>query len=208
MLFITTPDRPIVSRMTSTPLDDPWAEQDLPPELPLGVIYQSLVSYRNLPSISQWGYQFDGDKLAGYCPIPSEILSVLALPLADSLLHLSLLNSTYQIPSAIAKWAENIVLVHLDGSARISSTRNNKLHRQALLRPRQSVTLAAHHITRYQIRLRATRPILTLMFAALRSDVVTKYLRRVPTLPPFLTIKLQQAVDQLSEVHSTSALSG
>ena len=43
------------------------------------------------------------------------------------------------------------------------------------------------------------------MFAALRSNVVTKSLKRVPTLPPFLTIKLQREVEQLSKVRCATA---
>ena len=152
------------------------------------IIHQSLSPYRHLQSISQWGYQFDGDKLAGYRPIPSEIFSVLALPLADSLLHLSLITSAYQVSPTVARWADSIIFIHLEGSALLSGARDGRLHRQASLRPLQSVTLSIQHFTRYRIRLTAAQPVVTLMFAALRSDVVTKYLKRVPTFPPFVTI--------------------
>ena len=104
------------------------------------------------------------------------------------LLHLSLLTSTYQISPTIAQWADSIIFIHLEGFAHLSSTRNSRLHRQASLHPRHSVTLSIQHITQYRIRLTAAQPVLTLMFAALRSDVVTKYLKRVPTFPPFVTI--------------------
>ena len=43
------------------------------------------------------------------------------------------------------------------------------------------------------------------MFAPLRPSVVTKHLKRVPSLPVFLTIKLQRAINKLSSIRCVAA---
>ena len=44
----------------------------------------------------------------------------------------------------------------------------------------------------------ASVPVITLMIAALCPSTVSKYLRQVPTQPPFFAVKLQQAITQIS----------
>ena len=63
----------------------------------------------------------------GYRPIPLDILSVLALPLIVGLLHLSLITSTFRVPPILAKLAKNIICVHLEGTALLSSARDGCL---------------------------------------------------------------------------------